>query len=295
MHFPVDDRTWLAAFATVWQSGGVAPYIVFLFGLILGSFLSVCIVRIPRRESIVTPPSHCPHCGAHIRPIDNIPLLSYLKLRGRCRKCGERISLIYPMVELLTALLALACYLSFGLSPLFIKWLAFCALNIVLIFTDLRERILPDAVNCAGLVAGLGASLFVSVPSAVRDPFFHSLAGASFRTRAVSLEGALLGAACGGGVLWLFAEGYFRLRHKEGMGLGDVKMMLMAGSFLGWKGALLTILCGSVMGSLIGLGFMAAGRRGRDYQWPFGSFLGIAAIAVAFWGPRFIAWYVFLY
>jgi leader peptidase (prepilin peptidase)/N-methyltransferase len=165
----------------------------------------------------------------------------------------------------------------------------------VLIFTDLGERILPDAVNLAGLTAGLLSSLFVSVPTSALGQFPRSLAGASMLTRMQSLEAALGGAACGGGFLWLVAEGYFRLRHKEGMGLGDVKMMLMAGSFLGWKGALLTILAGSVMGSLIGLLFMAAGRRGRGYQWPFGSFLGIAAIAVVFWGPRVIAWYFSYY
>ncbi len=270
-------------------------FAVFLFGLLLGSFLNVCIVRIPIGESIVTPPSHCPQCGVHIPPIDNIPLLSYLMLRGRCRKCGTPISPLYPTVEFLMALLALACYLSFGLSPMFAKWLMFCALNIVLVFTDLRERILPDVVNFAGLAAGLIASLFIFIPNSVRDAFSYSLAGASLSTRMNSLEGAFVGAACGGGVLWLFAEGYFRLRHKEGMGLGDVKMMLMAGSFLGWKGALLTILAASVMGSLIGLSFMVAGRRGRDYEWPFGTFLGIAAIGVAFWGPRLIAWYLSYY
>jgi leader peptidase (prepilin peptidase)/N-methyltransferase len=285
----------LAAFAGLWQSGGVAPLIVFLFGLMLGSFLNVCIVRIQRGESIVAPPSHCPHCGGHIRPWDNIPVVSYLLLHGRCRSCETPISPLYPTVELLIAILAAGCYLSFGLSPMFAKWLVFCALNVMLIFTDLRERILPDAVNFAGLTAGLLASLFVTVPATVRDEFSDSLAAASMGARIQSLEAALVGAACGGGVLWLFAEGYFRLHHKEGMGLGDVKMMLMAGSFLGWKGVLLTILAGSVMGSVIGLSFLAIGRRGRDYEWPFGAFLGVAAIAVAFWGPRVIAWYLSYY
>jgi leader peptidase (prepilin peptidase) / N-methyltransferase len=283
----------------------VTLVLVFLFGLLLGSFLNVCIRRIPGGESIITPPSHCPHCGAQIRPIDNIPLLSYLLLRGHCRGCGARISVMYPAVELLTATLALACYFYFGLSPDFAKWLSFCAINLVLIFTDLRERILPDTVNFFGLAVGLLASLFVNIRTighthvsitfgVVSLGLAHPATG-SIWWRMYSLEAALLGAACGGGALWLFAEGYFRLRHREGMGLGDVKMMLMAGSFLGWQGVLLTILAGSVMGSVIGLLFITAGKRGRDYQWPFGTFLGIAAIGAIFWGPRIITWYFSFY
>ena len=270
----------------------MAALIIFIFGLVLGSFLNVCIWRIPRGESIVAPPSHCQRCGKRIRPWDNVPVLSYALLRGKCRHCGERISPLYPAVELLTAFLVLTCYLAFGLSPALAKWAVFCALIVVLIFTDLRERILPDAINFAGLLAGLLASLFVRVPGGAalwissRTVAFHPPA------MALSFMDALLGAACGGGLLWLFAEGYFRLRHREGMGLGDVKMMLMAGSFLGWQDALLTILLASVMGTVVGLLFILARRRGRDYEWPFGTFLGISAIAVVFWGQPVITWYL---
>lgn len=272
----------------------MAALIIFVFGLVLGSFLNVCIWRIPRGESIVAPPSHCPHCARRIRPWDNIPLLSYALLRGKCHNCGERISPLYPAVELLTAFLALTCYFAFGFSPAFAKWLIFCALIVVLIFTDLRERILPDAVNFTGLVAGLAASLFVPVPGGAAFWIFGRAVALHSPAAALSFMDALLGAACGGGLLWLFAEGYFRLRHREGMGLGDVKMMLMAGSFLGWQGVLLTILLGSLMGTVAGLLFIAARRRGRDYEWPFGTFLGISAIAVVFWGQPVLKWYLSL-
>jgi leader peptidase (prepilin peptidase)/N-methyltransferase len=270
----------------------VAALIVFLFGLVLGSFLNVCIWRIPLGESIIVPPSHCPRCARPIRPWDNVPVLSYLLLRGKCRHCGERISPLYPAVELLTAFLMLTCYFAFGLSPAFGKWLIFCALIIVLIFTDLRERILPDVVNFTGLAMGLLASLFVPVSGGAASWISSRLIAFHPPTMALSLLDALLGAACGGGLLWLFAEGYFRLRHREGMGLGDVKMMLMAGSFLGWQDALLTILLASVMGTVVGLLFIVTRRRGRDYEWPFGAFLGISAIAIVFWWQPMIRWYL---
>lgn len=272
----------------------MAALIIFIFGLVLGSFLNVCIWRIPGGESIVAPPSRCPRCARPIRPWDNLPVLSYLLLRGKCRHCGERISPLYPAVELLTAFLALTCYFAFGFSPAFAKWTAFCALIVVLIFTDLRERILPDVVNFTGLALGLLASLFVTVPGGAALWISRRVVTYHPPTTLLSFIEALLGAACGGGLLWLFAEGYFRLRHREGMGLGDVKMMLMAGSFLGWQDALLTILLGSLMGTVVGLLFIAARRRGRDYEWPFGAFLGISAIAVVFWGQPVLRWYVSL-
>jgi leader peptidase (prepilin peptidase) / N-methyltransferase len=265
-----------------------------LFGLVIGSFLNVCIVRIPERKSIVLPSSACPKCGAVIRPWDNIPVLSWLLLRGKCRECKTKISVMYPVVELLTALLFWACYSAFGLTTEALKWAIFSALMIVLVFTDMRERILPDVVTYSGFVAGLLLSL-VTKPS---DGTALWLARRMFEfpppVPVLSLGDALLGAAFGSGLLWIVAELYFRLRGREGMGFGDVKMMLMAGAFLGLKRTLLTILAGSVLGSVLGLAFMLARRKESDYELPFGSFLGMAAVLVVFFGTPVVNWYLSL-
>jgi leader peptidase (prepilin peptidase)/N-methyltransferase len=265
-----------------------------LFGLIIGSFLNVCIVRIPGRKSVVMPSSACPNCGAAIRPWDNIPVVSWLLLRGKCRGCRTKISAMYPVVEMLTALLFWACYCTFGMTTEALKWSIFSALMIVLVFTDLRERILPNLVTYSGFAAGLLLSL-VTKPS---DGTALWLANRMFAfpppLPVISLGDALCGAAFGSGLLWLVAEAYFRLRGREGMGLGDVKMMLMAGAFLGLKRTLLTILAGSVLGSVLGLAFMLARRKESDYELPFGSFLGMAAVLVMFFGTPVVNWYVSL-
>jgi len=263
----------------------------FLLGLVIGSFLNVCIVRIPERKSVVLSPSACPKCGASIRPYDNIPVLSYLFLRGRCRKCKGRISPLYPAVELLTALLFWGCYLEFGPTPEAAKWAAFSALMIVLVFTDLRERILPDVVNYTGLGIGLGISLFTHPTDGTAQWLSGRLFAYPPPEPALSLADAVLGAAFGSGLLWLVSEAYFRWRGREGMGFGDVKMMLMAGAFLGAKRALLTIFAGSVLGSILGLAFIMTRRKSSDYELPFGSFLGMAALLVVFFGTPVVNWY----
>jgi leader peptidase (prepilin peptidase)/N-methyltransferase len=280
----------------IWQIRMVAPstwiaVFVFCFGLIIGSFLNVCILRIPERKSIVLPRSACLKCGAPIRPYDNIPVVSYLLLGGKCRACKAKISAMYPLVELLTALLFFACYLAFGLTLETLKWAVFSALMIVLVFTDFRERILPDVVNFAGFGLGLLLSLFM-LPS---DGTAHWIASRLFDfappAPVLSLGDALLGAAVGSGLLWLVAEAYFRLRHREGMGLGDVKMMLMAGAFLGVKRTLLTIMVGSLLGSVLGLAFILVRRKDSTYELPFGTFLGVAALLVMFFGTPVVNWY----
>jgi leader peptidase (prepilin peptidase) / N-methyltransferase len=280
----------------MWQIRVVVPatligVFVFAFGLVIGSFLNVCIVRIPSGKSVVKPVSSCTKCGAPIRAYDNIPVVSYLLLGGKCRGCKTRISGVYPLVELLTALLFYACYRMFGPTVVALKWAIFSASMIVLVFTDLRERILPDVVNYTGLALGLVLSLF----TAPTDGTAGWLAGRVFDfaapAPALSLADAILGAALGSGLLWVVSEAYFRLRGREGMGMGDVKMMLMAGAFLGVKRTLLTILAGSLLGSVLGLAFILVRRKGSDYELPFGSFLGLAALLAAFFGMPVVDWY----
>jgi leader peptidase (prepilin peptidase)/N-methyltransferase len=265
--------------------------IIFLFGLIIGSFLNVCILRIPIAKSIVLPPSHCPSCGTSIKPYDNIPVVSWLVLAGRCRKCKVRISAMYPMVELGTGLLFLACYLAFGLNAEALKWAIFAALMIVLTMTDLRERILPDKVNFVGLGLGLLLSLFTRPVDGTALWLANHVFAYPPPEAALSFGDALIGAGAASGLLWLVAEGYFRARGREGMGLGDVKMMAMAGAFLGLQRALLTILAGSLLGSVIGIAVITIGRKGRDFELPFGSFLGAGAMLVVFFGSSALDWY----
>jgi leader peptidase (prepilin peptidase)/N-methyltransferase len=283
----------------------------FLFGIVLGSFLNVCITRIPEGLSIVRPGSRCPRCGTPIKPYDNVPILGWILLRGKCRSCGLPISPMYPLVELLTGLLFVACYLSFGLGPATFKWMVFSCLIVVLTITDLRVRMLPDVVNWPGFAAGLIFAAFVPL----NDGTTLSLAG-SFGLlpppqAVLSVLDALLGAAFGSFLLWGFAAMYKLVRGHEGMGMGDVKMMAMAGAFLGLRWTFLTILVGTLLGSIIGiaviLGLYAGGwrkqvaerasKRGlgsvsalrwaiaRQYQLPLGTFLGIAALLIVFLIP----------
>jgi leader peptidase (prepilin peptidase) / N-methyltransferase len=270
---------------------GMIPVIIFVFGLIIGSFLNVCILRIPIAESVVLPSSHCPSCRTPIKPYDNIPVVSWLLLAGRCRKCKARISAMYPMVELATGLLFVACYLAFGLNAEALKWAIFAALLIVLTITDLRERILPDKVNFVGLGLGLLLSLFTKPADGTASWLANHLFAYAPPDAALSFADSLIGAGVASGLLWLVAEGYFRARGREGMGLGDVKMMAMAGAFLGLQRALLTILLGSLLGSMIGIAVIAIGRKGRDFELPFGTFLGAGAILVMFFGSAALDWY----
>jgi leader peptidase (prepilin peptidase) / N-methyltransferase len=264
---------------------------VFLFGLIIGSFLNVCILRIPSGKSIVLPASACPKCGAAIRPYDNIPVLSYLLLGGKCRGCKTKISWLYPLVELLTALLFLGCFYAFGISVEAGKWAAFSAIMVVLVFTDLRERILPDVVNFTGLAIGLIFSLFTKPTDGTALWLANHLFDYPPPAPVLSLVDAILGAAVGSGLLWVVSEAYFKLRGREGMGLGDVKMMLMAGAFLGAKRTLLTILAGSLLGSVLGVAIILARRKDADYELPFGTFLGTGALLVVFFGTPLVNWY----
>lgn len=275
----------------MWQIHCVILAVALLLGLIIGSFLNVCIVRIPRGESIVRPASHCIGCGRAIRPYDNIPLVSWLVLRGRCRACKTPISWMYPAVELATGLLFVACAAAFGPTLEAAKWALLSALIVVLVATDIRERTLPDKVNFFGLAAAIAISGFLPpvgrVAGWLSDRMFEFPPPAPI----LSIADSLLGALVGGGLLWIVAEGYFRLRGREGMGLGDVKMMAMVGAFVGLERALLAILIGSLLGSVIGLAFIAIFRKQRDYELPFGAFLGAGTLLVVFFGTRMLDWY----
>lgn len=205
------------------------------------------------------------------------------------------ISPVYPAVELLTGLLFLACYAVFGNSVETIKWAAFCAILVVLIFTDWRERLLPDTVNFTGLAIGLVVSLFVRPNDGAALWIANRIFEFPPPMPVISFADALIGAIVGGGVLWLVGEGYFRLRGREGMGFGDVKMMLMAGAFLGLRRTILTILLGSVLGAILGAIFILSSRKGSDYELPFGTFLGAAALLVVFFGTPVVTWYQSLF
>ncbi len=280
----------------------------FLFGIVIGSFLNVCIARIPEELSIVSPGSRCPRCKTPIKPYDNVPVFAWLWLRGKCRACGLPISPMYPLVELFTGLLFVGCYLDFGITQATVKWLFFICLIIILSVTDLRVRLLPDVITWPGFAAGLLFSAIVppndGVVPLLSLRFFHQLPPERF----LGFLEALLGAAFGSFLLWGAATMYKLVRGREGMGMGDVKMMLMVGAFLGVRNAFLTILLGTLLGSILGvavIGAMYAGGAGRrlaerasrrglgtvkqirwaiasQYHLPLGTFLGIAALIVVF-------------
>jgi leader peptidase (prepilin peptidase) / N-methyltransferase len=266
--------------------------VIALFGLLFGSFLNVCIVRLPHKESIVLPRSHCPLCNHTIRWYDNIPLVSYALLRGRCRDCHARISPQYAIVEALTAILLVATFRRFGLSPEFVKYAALVMLLIVVIFTDLRERLIPHSVTIFGISLGAVLSLFIDVDSRPLGWLAERM-GLFLPGAALSVLGALLGAIVGGGLFYAVGTAFFILggRKKDYLGFGDVMLMLMVGIFLGAPLTLLTILLGSFAGSIVALSITLAAPRFRDYHWPYGTFLGIAAVYTALDGARLLEIY----
>ena len=263
----------------------------FLAGLLIGSFLNVCIYRFPRDLSVVRPRSHCPACERTIVWYDNIPLISYLLLGARCRYCQTRIPVRYPAVELLTALLFGYFVWRFGLTLTGAKYCILSAILVALVFSDFEELILPDEFTLGGTVIGLIFALLVPVPDIVAHAI-ASLADLSLSQRTLSVAEAVLGIVLPSGSLWLGGFLFEKLRHKEGLGMGDVKMMAMVGAFLGIRGALLTLIVGSVLGSVVGLLYIKITRQdAATYQLPFGTFLGIAGIGVALQGQRVIDWY----
>jgi leader peptidase (prepilin peptidase)/N-methyltransferase len=294
---------------------------IFLFGLAFGSFLNVCIYRLPLGLSVVAPRSACPRCSRPIAFYDNLPVISWLILRGRCRHCKAGISSRYLFIEVLTGILFLGCYAYAGLTLATLKYCVFGFLLLGLIFTDAETKLLPDKLTLPGLACGLILSLLVPVhdmasqflPGMVNLPVSANLAGPIF-----SLLDSLLGAALGASFIYGAGAVYLRWRGAEGMGFGDVKLMAMVGAFLGMKLTIFTIFAASLVGSLFGLttvlvvwikrthrftrrleSLQAARRRGwqsaqmvyRHYQMPFGVFLGSMAMVAFFFGNRFLSWY----
>jgi leader peptidase (prepilin peptidase)/N-methyltransferase len=260
-------------------------------GCVIGSFLNVVIHRVPRDESIVFPNSRCPECGAGIRAYDNVPVLSYMVLRGRCRACRTPISARYPAVEALTGLLFALTFAHDGLAPALPFDLIFVASLVALVFIDAEHMILPDVITLPGLAIGLVYRGLV--PNLDGMGFISNGLLAGYPPWVVSLFGALFGAAIGGGSLWLMGWLWERLRGVEAMGLGDVKMMFMVGAFLGWPRTVLTIFMAVLLGSLAGVAVMLR-RRERDMQMllPFGIFLGAGALVSLLAGQAIINWYI---
>lgn len=262
------------------------------FGLIIGSFLNVCIYRLPRDLSVMKPSrSFCPGCEKQIAWYDNIPVLSYFLLGRKCRHCGQPISARYPIVELLTGTLFFVIVAALGPTAVAVKLCLLCALLVGLTFTDLETLILPDEFTLGGTIVGIIFSWFVPVDDMVVR---LGLAVAGFHPSpqwssvAESVAGAVLPAGFLGLGGWLFEK----IRHKEGLGLGDVKMMAMVGAFLGLRAALLTLVVGSIAGSVIGLIYIYSTKKdASSYELPFGAFLGFAGIVVALAGAPVIHWY----
>jgi leader peptidase (prepilin peptidase)/N-methyltransferase len=276
------------------QTSDLISYLlVAVYGLVFGSFLNVCISRLPKGESIVRPRSHCPRCNHAIRWYDNIPLLSYLILRGRCRDCHALISPLYPAVEALTALVLVLTFHAYGLGLEFIKYAAFNMLLIVLIFTDLLDRRIPHAATIFGISLGLVFSFFIPVDD---RPLGWILRQWDIHLQGfpASIAGAVAGALVGGGLFYAVGEAFYRLgdKQKEYLGFGDVMLMLMVGTFLGMPLTLMTILLGSLGGSILALSMSALNSRFRGYAWPYGTFLGIAAIYVSLKGGWLLDWYL---
>jgi leader peptidase (prepilin peptidase)/N-methyltransferase len=242
-----------------------------LFGLIVGSFANVCIHRLPRGESLVRPRSRCPKCGTPISALDNIPVLSWLFLRGRCRRCRARISWRYPAVEAANGLLWMGLAAALGPTPRAFALMAFSTAVLVLALIDLEHQLLPDVITLPGIAAGLASSV---LPGSPITPLASALA-----------------AAGGFAALTLMNAAYRSARGVDGFGGGDPKMVAMIGAFLGWKGAFLTVFVASAAGALVGVGLMLFRGRTGQHKLPLGSFLGAAALVVVFAGDPLLAWY----
>jgi leader peptidase (prepilin peptidase)/N-methyltransferase len=251
----------------------ISKVFVFLFGTAVGSFLNVCIYRLPGSLSIIRPRSMCPSCKTQIAFYDNIPILSYLWLRGRCRRCGATISLRYPVVETTAGLFAVALFNRHGVAPEGFILYAFVAALLVVTFIDLDHQIIPDVITYPGILVGFLSSFVVD----------H-----------ITYKESLMGILLGGGSLFLVASVYYLLTRKEGMGGGDIKLLAMVGAFLGWKAVIFTIFVGSAIGTVVGVAVALRTHGGRKMAVPFGPFLSLGALLFLFCGQQIIGWYTAL-
>ncbi len=253
-------------------------FFIFLFGLVFGSFLNVCIYRIPRDLSVVAPRSFCPECGKQLSWTENVPVLSYLILKGRCRRCLQPIGLRYPLVETTTGLLFLLTAARYGLTLSALKWVIFEMLLTVLFWTDLEERILPDEFTVGGTLSGLIFAALVVVPGSLASVI---LPESGWRWQ--SLLNAVLGSVLLSVPIWLFGAVYGRFRKREALGFGDVKLLMLLGAFLGPQGGVRALIIGTVAGALVGIGLLIRMRKkALSYGLPFGSFLCFAAALAPF-------------
>ena len=240
----------------------IAYIFSFLFGAVVGSFLNVVILRLPSDDqSIVFPGSHCPKCGTDLHWYENIPLLSYIALGGKCRSCKTRISAQYPVVELCMAVLSMALYNRFGISFELFLYFIFLAALLVIIFIDIHHQIIPDVISLPGIIIGFAGS------------FFNPL---------VSWQQSGLGILIGGGILYAIAFGYYLLTKRDGMGGGDIKLLAMIGAFLGWQSLLYVVFASSLTGSIIGIAAMFIQGKGGRTRIPFGPFLALSAMSYLF-------------
>jgi leader peptidase (prepilin peptidase) / N-methyltransferase len=250
---------------TVILFGGIG-----LFGAIIGSFLNVCIHRLPRQQSVAWPPSACPHCGHMLAWYENIPVLSYLALRARCRSCRMPISVRYPLIEAFTSAMFVLGLWHYGPGLLLVQRLILGCMLIVLFAIDLEHQLLPNVITLPAIVIGFIFSFYT-------EPGW---------------EASLIGIAIGGGILFAVAEAYFRIRKEEGLGMGDVKMLAMIGAFLGWKLTLVTLMMASFSGTIVGLALIVTGRGSMKFALPFGTFLAFGAAIAATVGPALLDWYM---
>lgn len=254
--------------------------IVFVIGSLIGSFLNVCIYRIPRGQSLILPSSRCPSCGTPIRPWQNIPILSYLFLRGRCAACRVKIPLRYPVVEAINALLYNAVLWRFGPGWDAAVYCILCSAFVVITFIDLDFQIIPDRITLPGIPIGLVAGSFL-----LPDPFMRAAGLGPWASFIGSISGFLF--------YFLIAELSLRIMKKEGMGGGDIKLMAMVGGFLGWKAVMLTTFIGSLSGAIAGIFVMIRQGKGRGTLIPFGPFLAFGALCSLFFGQEILIWYLY--
>ena len=250
---------------------GIEVVLIFILGLIVGSFSNVCVYRIPRNESIVYPASHCPKCHTTIKPIDNIPLLSYILLKGRCRNCKSKISIRYPVVEFLTGFIYLQIYLVYGLSIQTLIYVILASSLIIISFIDLKEQIVPDVISLPGIVIGFIISFFV--------PY-------------ISFINSALGVVVGGGIILIIGMAGSIIFKKEAMGGGDVKLAAMIGAFLGWRYIIISLFLGFFLGAIVGIVLILSKIKSREDVVAFGPFIVLGSLITLLCGEKILSWYL---